>query len=162
MARDNARRRALTLVETAVTMSLCLLVLFGILEYGRLIMTRQVLENAAREGARYAVVNTQSATTSNVQDHVDQMLAGQGSQLSDYNKTTSIQVFKADPTTLNPLDANNNVVASWTQAPFTNAQFGQGIAVRITGTYTPILPSFLYLGQTITLQATCVMCSEAN
>jgi Flp pilus assembly protein TadG len=151
-----------TLVETVLVMSVFLLFVFGILEYGRFIMTRQVLENAAREGARYAVVNTQGATTADVQDRVDQMLAGQGVQLAGYNKTTSVQVFKADPATLAPLDANNNVVASWTLAPFTNAQFGQGIAVRVTGNYNPVLPSFLFMGNTIPLQATCLMYSEAN
>jgi Flp pilus assembly protein TadG len=152
----------MTTVETALVVSVCLLFVFGILEYGRYVMTRQILENAAREGARYAVVNTQNGTTSDVQNRVNQMLAGQGVQLSDYNQATSIQVFKADPATLSPLDANNSVVASWTQAPFTNATFGQGIAVRITGTYTPVLPSFLYMGQTMPVQATCVMHSEAN
>jgi Flp pilus assembly protein TadG len=152
----------MTLVETTMVMSVCLLVVFGIIEYGRFVMTQQVMQNAAREGARYAVVNTQTGVTSDVQNVVDQMLAGQSVQLGTYNKATNIQVFKADPATLNPLDANNNVVGSWTQAPYTNAQFGQGIAVRITGTYTPVLPSFLYMGQTISLQATCMMYSEAN
>jgi Flp pilus assembly protein TadG len=151
-----------TVVETALVVTVCLLFVFGILEYGRLVMTRQILENAAREGARFAVVDTQDATTADVQNRVDQMLMGQGVHLTGYNKTTSIQVFKANPTTLQPLDASNNVVANWTQAPFTNAAFGQGIAVRVTGTYTPVLPSFLFMGKTITLQATCVMRSEAN
>jgi Flp pilus assembly protein TadG len=152
----------MTIVETALIISVFLLFLFGILEYGRLVMTQQVLANAAREGARYAVVSTQSAATSDVQNYVDQWLAGEGVQLQNYNKTTSIQVFKADPVTLNPLDASNNVVSPWTSAPFTNAAFGQAVAVRISGNYTPVLPSFLYLGNTIPLQATCVMYSEAN
>jgi Flp pilus assembly protein TadG len=162
--RNRTRRRpGMTIVETALIIGVLLLFLFGILEYGRFVMTRQVLENAAREGARFAVVNTtQGVTTANVQDRVDQMLAGQSVQLTGYSKATSIEVFKADPVTLQPLDANNNPVASWTLAPFTNAQFGQGVAVRITGTYTPVLPSFLYMGHAIPLQATCLMYSEAN
>jgi Flp pilus assembly protein TadG len=152
----------MTVVETALVGSVCLLFLFGILEYGRFVMVQQVLQNAAREGARYAVVNTNDATTLDVQNRVDQMLAGQSVQLGSYDKTTNIQVFKCDPVTLSPLDASNNVVATWQQAPFTNAQFGTGIAVRITGTYTPVLPSFIYMGNTISLQATCVMYSEGN
>jgi Flp pilus assembly protein TadG len=155
-------RRGATTLETAVVISVCLLFVFGILEYGPFVMTQQLVENAVREGARYAIVNTQDAATSDVQNLVDQMLAGQSVQLTGYNKATSIQVFKADPTTLNPLDANDNVVASWTNAPFTDARFGQAIAVRITGTYTPALPSFLYMGHTFPVQATCVMYSEAN
>jgi Flp pilus assembly protein TadG len=139
-----------------------LLFLFGILEYGRYVLVRQVLENAAREGARYAVVQTVAAATSDVQNQVDQMLAGEGVQLQGYNKATSIQVYKADPATGNMLDANNNVVTDWTLAPFTNATLGQGIGVRITGTYKPVLPSFLYMGQTIPIKVTCVMYCEAN
>ncbi len=162
LARRARRRRAMTVVETALIMSLCLLILFGILEYGRFIMVQQIIQNAAREGARYAVVNTNDATTADVQNLVDQMLAGQSVQLGNFDKTTNIEVYKVDPATLNPLDASNNVVASWTQAPFTNAAPGQSIAVRITGTYTPVLPSFLYMGQTIPVQATCVMYSEGN
>ncbi len=156
------RRRGSTLVETAVVIPVALLFVFGILEYSRLVMTRQILQNAVREGARLAVVNTQNLTTAQVQDYVDQKLAGQGAQLQGYAKATSIQVYKADPATGNPLDANDNVVGSWTLAPFVNAQFGQGIAVRVTGTYQPVLPSFLYMGSNITVQAMAVMNSEAN
>jgi len=163
MVRKAARRRGITVVETILVFSVCLMFVFGILEYGRFLATQQIMENAAREGARYAIANTATATTASVQNLVDQMMAGQGAQLgSGYDKTTSIQVYKCDPITLNPLDANDNVVASWTQAPFTNAQFDQGVAVRVSGTYTPLLPSILFLGQTMPLQATCVMCSEAN
>jgi Flp pilus assembly protein TadG len=152
----------MSVVEVALVITVCFMFLFGILEYGRFLMTQQVLDNAAREGARYAVVNTDSATTADVQSAVYQKMAGQDAQLANFNSATNIQVFKADPATLNPLDANNNVVANWTSAPFTNAQFGQGIAVRITGTYTPLLPSFLFMGQSISLNATCLMYSEAN
>ena len=50
-------RRGLTIVETAVVISLVLLLIFGTYEYGRFVMVRQVIHNAAREGARLAVVD---------------------------------------------------------------------------------------------------------
>ena len=48
--RSNSRRRGATLVETAFVLSLCILFLLGIFEYGRFVFLRHVLTNAAREG----------------------------------------------------------------------------------------------------------------
>jgi Flp pilus assembly protein TadG len=163
-------RNGATLVEVAFVFPLCLLFMFGIYEYGRFVMVRQLLDNAAREGARFAVVNTQDGkTTADVQNVVDQRLGGQGIQLDNYDKTTNIQVYAADPVTGNPVDTNGNVV-SWTNAPFTNATFGQAIAVRITGTYRPVLPvlaaydhgTLTIMPGPINVQTTCIMNSEAN
>ena len=51
-ARNRKRRNATTLVETAIVISVCLLFLFGIVEYGRFLMIQHLINNAAREGAR--------------------------------------------------------------------------------------------------------------
>lgn len=48
--------RGAALLETAVTLPLLLLVAVGIFEFGRAFQTWQVLTNAAREGARVAVL----------------------------------------------------------------------------------------------------------
>src|SRR5262245_22303160 len=93
------RRPGVTLVETAFVLSIFLLVILGICEYGRFLMTLELLKHAAREGARYASVHTNDATTADVQNRVDQALGGQGGQLQGYDKRTSIQVFKGDPAT---------------------------------------------------------------
>ena len=164
-----AERRGAAVVEAAFIIPICLLFLLGIYEYGRFIMVRQLLDNAAREGARYAVVHTQTKTTADIQNVVDQYLAGQGVQLDAYDKTVNIQVFKADPVTGAPLDAYGNVVA-WTAAPFNNAVFGQAIAVQITGTYRPVLPALVaynrgqltIMPSTVSVQSTCIMYSETN
>ena len=44
------------LLETAMTLPLLLIVSVGIFEFGRAFQTWQVLTNAAREGARFAVM----------------------------------------------------------------------------------------------------------
>ena len=49
--------RGAALLETAVTIPLILLISVGIFEFGRAYQTWQVLTNAAREGARVAVIN---------------------------------------------------------------------------------------------------------
>jgi len=156
-----SRRSGLALVESAFVMAMCLLLLFGIFEYGRFVMTKQVLDNAAREGARWAVVNTQSGTTAQAQNVVNGYLAGQGAQLQSFSKTTSIQVYRSDSSG-SPIDASNNVVSDWTLAPFTNAQFGDSITVKISGNYKPVIPVFLFMPGTIQMQGVAVMKSEAN
>jgi Flp pilus assembly protein TadG len=49
-------QRGTALIETALTLPLLLLVSVGIFEFGRAYQTWQVLTNAAREGARVAVL----------------------------------------------------------------------------------------------------------
>ena len=49
-------QRGAALLETAITMPIILLVSVGIFEFGRAYQTWQVLTNAAREGARQAVL----------------------------------------------------------------------------------------------------------
>src|SRR5512141_472586 len=56
MRRLLADERGTALLETAMTLPLLLLVSVGIFEFGRAYQTWQVLTNAAREGARVAVL----------------------------------------------------------------------------------------------------------
>lgn len=49
-------QRGAALLETAVTLPLILLVSVGIFEFGRAYQVQQILTNAAREGARIAVL----------------------------------------------------------------------------------------------------------
>jgi Flp pilus assembly protein TadG len=56
------RRRGATAVETALVMVPVIMLLMGVFEYGRLLMDRNVLNNAAREGCRFALVNNTSST----------------------------------------------------------------------------------------------------
>lgn len=50
--------RGTAIIETAMTLPMLLLVSVGIFEFGRAYQTWQVLTNAAREGARVAVLPT--------------------------------------------------------------------------------------------------------
>lgn len=51
------RGRGVTLVETALVLPIIMLMLMGIIECARYYYIQSVLANAAREGARYAIVN---------------------------------------------------------------------------------------------------------
>jgi Flp pilus assembly protein TadG len=50
--------RGVTTVEGAVILTMFFMLLFGVIEAGRFLSMRQVLANAAREGARFAVAPT--------------------------------------------------------------------------------------------------------
>jgi Flp pilus assembly protein TadG len=67
-----AGERGQALLETAMTFPLVLVVCVGIFEFGRAYQTFQILSNAAREGARLAILP--GATVTNVQDRVRQYL----------------------------------------------------------------------------------------
>jgi len=75
--------RGQALVEFALILPLLMVVLMGILELGRAWNMKQVLTDAAREGARLAVVadpslSTSALMTTAVNKHVDSMLARAG------------------------------------------------------------------------------------
>jgi Flp pilus assembly protein TadG len=74
-------------METALTLPLLLLVSVSIFEFGRAYQTWQILTNAAREGARVAVLP--NSTVSDVQSRVTAYM--QSGQLPDYaNATISV------------------------------------------------------------------------
>ena len=150
--RKRNRRPAASLIEFTFVVPIVLLLLMGILEYGRFLFTLQLVNNAAREGARYAAVNITTDTTAGVQTYVDNYLAGQGaSQYVGYSPSTNITVYTADPIT------GLNTGTSWQ-----SATWGNGIGVTITGTYQPIIPGFLKLSSSMTLTGTCIVTVEAN
>src|SRR3954454_24515375 len=66
-------QRGAALLETAVTLPLILIVSVGIFEFGRAFQTWQVLTNAAREGARMAVLP--NSTDANVKARVQSYLS---------------------------------------------------------------------------------------
>jgi Flp pilus assembly protein TadG len=137
-------RRGGVVVETAVALPILLFMMFALLDYGKMVMTVQLLNNAAREGARLAVVNTNSMTTSQIVSQVQYYLAGQN--LSGM----SVTVYQVDP-------ASGNNLGSWN-----STTLGGSIAVQITGNYQPLLPTFSQLPTTIPVTATAMMTCEAN
>ena len=56
------RSRGQALVEFSLVFPLMLLLLFGLIDLGRLVYTNNALSEAAREGARYGSVQARSAT----------------------------------------------------------------------------------------------------
>jgi len=160
-------RSGAALVEFAVISPVVFLVLFGTLEWCRYLMMQNVAENAVREGARYAVCRTNidqtQITDANIRATVTTYLANAGGQINNLQ----IYVYKVN-TAGQPIDLNGNVItqaqaiAASNQQNWYQSAFGQGICVQITGSYTPMIASFLRESPTIPIQVTTVMYSEGN
>jgi Flp pilus assembly protein TadG len=58
------RRPGAAAIETALVMLPMMMFLTGVFEYGRFLMVWNLVNNAAREGCRYALVNNTAATIS--------------------------------------------------------------------------------------------------
>jgi Flp pilus assembly protein TadG len=147
-----ALRRGSVSVELGLVLPVVMLFIMGLFEYGRFLMTAQLFNNAAREGARYAVTHLQPVTigsttygnaTSDVMNAALTVTAG--ITLSGQN----VQVFASD-------GVGNNV------GVWTGAQPGQSVTVQITGNYQVAVAAFLGLPSTIPINAKSTMDAEAN
>lgn len=69
-------RRGVSAPELAISASILVFFVFGIIEFSRLGMAAQLLTNAAREGCRVAVI--QNTATSDIQGRVNTMLTSTG------------------------------------------------------------------------------------
>ena len=70
------RTRGAVVVEFAVVLPVFILLIMGMMEYGRMIMVQQLLVNASREGARHATLD--GATTFSVIARVNSYLDNAG------------------------------------------------------------------------------------
>src|SRR6266550_7267996 len=91
--RNNRRReRGSTLVEFAIAATVFLTVVFAVIEFGRALWVHNALADAARRGARYAVIHpaSDSAAVRNVVVYGDP--AGGSSPLVDNLTTANVNV----------------------------------------------------------------------
>jgi Flp pilus assembly protein TadG len=110
------RRRGGVAVEAALVMTVTISFVFGVFEYSRLLMNWQLLNNAAREGCRYAIANNTSATiNTDVQTVVTNYMAGQTKNFSNFTVTVS-GTHQGVTTSVNSLTAGDlvNVTVSGT------------------------------------------------
>lgn len=90
----NRNERGSVLLEMAMTLPLLLLVAIAIFELGRAYQTQQILTNAAREGARLAVLP--DASTENIRTRVRQYLA-QGQLSNPASATVNVNTTATMP-----------------------------------------------------------------
>ncbi len=82
-------RRGAALVEMAIVLPIFVTLLLGMIEFGRALMVGQLVTNAAREGARAAIVD--GSTNTSVSDDVKNFLASATGTAAS-NVTVSITV----------------------------------------------------------------------
>jgi Flp pilus assembly protein TadG len=96
-----ARRCGATLTEFAIVAPIFFVFVFGAFEFGRAIMVQQILTNAAREGARQAII--ESANAADVEASVTSYL----------NSTTIAGVtVTVDPSSLQTVGFGDNVTVT--------------------------------------------------
>jgi len=120
-------------VEFAIVAPIFIMLLFGIIEYGRMVMVQQVITNASREGARRAVLD--GATTGEVETIVDEYMMS---------------------------SAVNGATITVSPDPPNSAGSGEPVSVTVFVPFTEVswLPAPMFLGNT-ELQARTVMRRES-
>jgi Flp pilus assembly protein TadG len=119
--------RGNTMVEFALAFMVFFLVLYGIMEFGRVVASYNILSGAAREGARYAIVHGSSsgsaASSTDIQTIVRNWSVGL--------ESSSVAVT----TTWTPGNAPGNTVkvkASYAISPFSGLIFRNNITLQST------------------------------
>ncbi|MCH8921801.1 MAG: pilus assembly protein [Planctomycetes bacterium] len=132
--RRASRRTGVAAVEFALVAPVFFVLVFGMIEFGRMVMVQQILTNASREGARRAVLD--AATNANVTTVVN-----------DYLTSASISGATVTVTPSTP----------------SSAAFGDPVTVVVSVPFTSVswMPSPWFLGST-TLSATTVMRREGG
>jgi Flp pilus assembly protein TadG len=134
MAARRRRRRGAAVVELAVTTPVLFLMVFGMIDVGRAVMVQNLLTNAARDGARSAVLD--GATAAEIETRV-----------TDYLSASSV----------------NGASATVSPSPLSAADLGDPVSVTVSVPFDSVswLPSSMYF-QGATLEATVVMRREVS
>ena len=125
--------RGAAAVEFGIILPVLMLILFGIIEFGMIMFSREVITNASREGARAGIVQSATKpTTGQIQAVVTNYLTGTG---------------------INPATVTIAVAGAGLTAPNT-------LSVTVTYPYNFFAPAILGLGTSITLTGQTVMRQE--
>lgn len=118
---ERPRRHGAALVEFAVIAPLLFMLVFGMIEFGRLMMVEQILTNASREGARRGIL--EAATSAEVQTVVE-----------DYLKNTSI----------------SGATVTVSPSSLSHVGFGEPVTVTVSVPYNQVswLPAPWFLRET--------------
>jgi Flp pilus assembly protein TadG len=125
-------RRGTSAVEFAVVAPVFFLLIFGLIEFGRVVMVQQFLTNATREGARVGVLD--------------------GSTTAEVNAAVTAYLNSANI---------KNVTPVVTPSPPSSAGYGAPVTVTVSVPFSQVswLPSPMFLGGK-TLTASSVMRRE--
>jgi len=146
---------------------------FGIFEYGRFMMDRNLMDNAVRAACRLALVyNTDSnllgpgspyisGTTTTVTDTVNTLLGGR--QYSDLTALPVITITGNQASTgTNAVYLSGNAASSGSTLGISGLGPGDSITVSVTATYKFILPILIYVPNSVPLNSSVTMLCEGG
>lgn len=120
-------RRGAVLVEAALVLPVFVGVTLGIVEFGRAMMVGQLVTNAAREGARKAIIegSTNSSVESSVRTFLQQSA---GTSASNVQIAITIEQAAGNPNPGNSLGSSHSkdVVTVRVEVPFNSVSFVKG------------------------------------
>jgi Flp pilus assembly protein TadG len=131
----SGRRSGATTVEMAIVTPFFFFLVFGLVEFARMVMVQQVLTNAAREGTRVATL----ATTTNQQD-VDTAVRNFLSSSISNATSSSIMTVTTNPSSFGSLTSGTPITTtvsvnfsdvSWMPASFLGSAVLKGQATMI-------------------------------
>lgn len=136
--RCRRNRQGAAAVEFAIVAPIFFMMIFGMIEFGRVIMVEQVMTNASREGARVAVVDGSTS-------------AGTKTVVSNYLSSAGI----SGATILVQNSSGTNVEPS-------TVGYGETITVKVTVPFSSVswLPKPWFLSSSTELKASTVMRRE--
>lgn len=163
--RQPRNSRGQSLVEFALVLPIFLLLLFGLVDGGRLVYQHSVLSQAAREGARLASVEASwigsvdagcgstggpvcpaSATAMKID-----IVSAANRMIAPFATVTSADVFvRCDPTGGTP-------TGDWTGSSCSSNAAGNVASVRVTGMFRPITPVIAQLIGNVSMSASTSM-----
>ncbi|MCA9129562.1 MAG: pilus assembly protein [Planctomycetales bacterium] len=114
------QRRGAAVVEFAFVAPLMILLTLGMLELGRMVMVKQIMVNASREGARDAVLP--GATSESVQASVEAELAAASISGATITITPSVLSSAAEGTAVTILISVPAADISWIPKPLYSLQ----------------------------------------
>jgi hypothetical protein len=131
-------RTGQAMVEFALVAPLFFLLLFGIIEAGRFVFYHEILANATREGARYAIVNGANVNPIGCP-------SGPPAPLSVPCDTTGANVVARTQAAAIGLGGSVTVVPTWLNTDGSPGHNGRGQTVNVAATFTyrtlvPLVP----------------------
>jgi Flp pilus assembly protein TadG len=158
-------RSGQSLVEFALVLPIFMLLLFGLIDGGRLVYQHSVLSQAAREGARLASVEASwigvsdtgcgsaggpvcPATAAAMKTDI---ITAANRMISPFATVTSADVFvRCDPSGGTP-------TGNWTGSTCTSNAAGNVASVRVAGTFRPITPILAQIVGNVSMSASTSM-----
>ena len=133
-SRLRSRRRGAAMVETAIGLSLFLMTIFGIMEFGFFVLAKNLMNVAARSAARVALSGRiPQYYPDNTPTNAQGTVATTAFLQTWINKALSAAPVNSINAQFYQLNANGTPGASWDAAPF-----GSGIMIDIQANYLPL------------------------